>query len=225
MSVLRVDLPPRLTPEEAPSGGRLAVPGIQRPRRYRCASQILSLWAHTWPLTISAHLLQKADGSCSTDFKTTRSREQVIRVFEEFVQGDAEVLVSVGSQNPEMLGSLIPRGAPRSGHLTQHPSVRDPHPSVYRTALLLLYNNSGLRATWGPAPSSPWYLPSQACIVAFFIISQSQRFSWYLICPPLLHPLQRRYLNRLQHIRDTLEVSEFFRRHEVRRAGSRVCGL
>ncbi|KAB0402341.1 hypothetical protein E2I00_007000 [Balaenoptera physalus] len=64
----------------------------------------------------------KADGSCSTDFKTTRSREQVIRVFEEFVQGDAEVL--------------------------------------------------------------------------------------------------RRYLNRLQQIRDTLEVSEFFRRHEVRGVGS-----
>lgn len=31
------------------------------------------------------------------------------------------------------------------------------------------------------------------------------------------HPLQRRYLNRLQQIRDTLEVSEFFRRHEVSR--------
>ncbi|XP_058914084.1 inositol-trisphosphate 3-kinase A [Kogia breviceps] len=61
--------------------------------------------------------IKKADGSCSTDFKTTRSREQVIRVFEEFVQGDAEVL--------------------------------------------------------------------------------------------------RRYLNRLQQIRDTLEVSEFFRKHEV----------
>ncbi|XP_019500388.1 PREDICTED: inositol-trisphosphate 3-kinase A [Hipposideros armiger] len=61
--------------------------------------------------------IKKADGSCSTDFKTTRSREQVIRVFEDFVQGDAEVL--------------------------------------------------------------------------------------------------RRYLNRLQQIRDTLEVSEFFRRHEV----------
>ncbi|XP_036874709.2 inositol-trisphosphate 3-kinase A isoform X1 [Manis javanica] len=61
--------------------------------------------------------IKKADGSCSTDFKTTRSREEVIRVFEEFVQGDAEVL--------------------------------------------------------------------------------------------------RRYLNRLQQIRDTLEVSEFFRRHEV----------
>ncbi|XP_047396716.1 inositol-trisphosphate 3-kinase A isoform X1 [Sciurus carolinensis] len=61
--------------------------------------------------------IKKADGSCSTDFKTTRSREQVTRVFEEFVQGDTEVL--------------------------------------------------------------------------------------------------RMYLNRLQQIRDTLEVSEFFRRHEV----------
>ncbi|XP_013368056.1 PREDICTED: inositol-trisphosphate 3-kinase A [Chinchilla lanigera] len=61
--------------------------------------------------------IKKADGSCSTDFKTTRSREQVTGVFEEFVQGDMEVL--------------------------------------------------------------------------------------------------KRYLNRLQQIRDTLEVSEFFRKHEV----------
>lgn len=97
------------------SGGSLAVPGIQRPGRYRCCGLILSPRAGTGPLTISAHLLQKADGSCSTDFKTTRSREQVIRVFQEFVQGDAEVLVSAGSQNPEVLGSLIPRGVPRSG--------------------------------------------------------------------------------------------------------------
>ncbi|XP_049637642.1 inositol-trisphosphate 3-kinase A [Suncus etruscus] len=61
--------------------------------------------------------VKKADGSCSTDFKTTRSREQVLGVFQEFVEGDAQVL--------------------------------------------------------------------------------------------------RRYLNRLQQIRDTLEVSEFFWRHEV----------
>uniref|UniRef100_A0A4X2KLK0 Kinase n=1 Tax=Vombatus ursinus TaxID=29139 RepID=A0A4X2KLK0_VOMUR len=61
--------------------------------------------------------IKKADGSCSTDFKTTRSREQVVRVFAEFVEDDAEVL--------------------------------------------------------------------------------------------------RKYLNRLQQIRDTLSVSEFFRRHEV----------
>lgn len=50
-----------------------------------------------------------------------------------------------------------------------------------------------------------------------------------LICSPLLlYPLQRRYLNRLQQIRDTLEVSEFFRKHEVRGVGSgtgSVCGL
>ncbi|XP_072479975.1 inositol-trisphosphate 3-kinase A isoform X1 [Notamacropus eugenii] len=36
--------------------------------------------------------IKKADGSCSTDFKTTRSREQVLRVFAEFVEEDVEVL-------------------------------------------------------------------------------------------------------------------------------------
>uniref|UniRef100_A0AC11BI04 Inositol-trisphosphate 3-kinase A n=1 Tax=Ovis aries TaxID=9940 RepID=A0AC11BI04_SHEEP len=98
---------------EAPTEEEHAQRAVTKPRYMQWREGISS----STTLGFRIEGIKKADGSCSTDFKTTRSREQVIRVFEEFVQGDAEVL--------------------------------------------------------------------------------------------------RRYLNRLQQIRDTLEVSEFFRRHET----------
>jgi 1D-myo-inositol-triphosphate 3-kinase len=98
---------------EAPTEEEHAQRAVTKPRYMQWREGISS----STTLGFRIEGIKKADGSCSTDFKTTRSREQVTRVFEEFMQGDAEVL--------------------------------------------------------------------------------------------------RRYLNRLQQIRDTLEVSEFFRRHEV----------
>ncbi|KAL0603071.1 Inositol-trisphosphate 3-kinase A, partial [Plecturocebus cupreus] len=98
---------------EAPTEEEHAQRAVTKPRYMQWREGISS----STTLGFRIEGIKKADGSCSTDFKTTRSREQVLRVFEDFVQGDAEVL--------------------------------------------------------------------------------------------------RRYLNRLQQIRDTLEVSEFFRRHEV----------
>ncbi|KAK2103771.1 hypothetical protein P7K49_017627 [Saguinus oedipus] len=101
----------RLAPLQPPSPARAVHPDLLASTFPAPAPPALPPSLSRCPLHLGA------DGSCSTDFKTTRSREQVLRVFEDFVQGDAEVL--------------------------------------------------------------------------------------------------RRYLNRLQQIRDTLEVSEFFRRHEV----------
>ncbi|XP_054556703.1 inositol-trisphosphate 3-kinase A isoform X2 [Talpa occidentalis] len=98
---------------EAPTEEEHAQRAVTKPRYMQWREGISS----STTLGFRIEGIKKADGSCSTDFKTTRSREQVIHVFQEFVEGDAEVL--------------------------------------------------------------------------------------------------RRYLNRLQQIRDTLEVSEFFRRHEV----------
>ncbi|XP_017386496.1 inositol-trisphosphate 3-kinase A [Cebus imitator] len=98
---------------EAPTEEEHAQRAVTKPRYMQWREGISS----STTLGFRIEGIKKADGSCSTDFKTTRSREQVLRVFEDFVQGDVEVL--------------------------------------------------------------------------------------------------RRYLNRLQQIRDTLEVSEFFRRHEV----------
>lgn len=43
----------------------------------------------------TSHLaLQKADGTCNTNFKKTQALEQVTKVLEDFVNGDLGILVS-----------------------------------------------------------------------------------------------------------------------------------
>lgn len=37
--------------------------------------------------------LQKADGTCNTNFKKTKHREQVMQALEDFVDGNTEILV------------------------------------------------------------------------------------------------------------------------------------
>lgn len=39
--------------------------------------------------------VQKADGTCNTNFKTTKTQEQVLQVFVEFIEGNTTILVSV----------------------------------------------------------------------------------------------------------------------------------
>lgn len=46
--------------------------------------------------------VQKADGTCNTNFKTTKTQEQVLQVFVEFIEGNTTILVSLNSS-----GSLI----------------------------------------------------------------------------------------------------------------------
>lgn len=38
--------------------------------------------------------LKKCDGSCRTDFKKTRSKQDVIQVFNNFVEGNFNIIVS-----------------------------------------------------------------------------------------------------------------------------------
>lgn len=45
--------------------------------------------------------LQKADGTCNTNFKKTQALEQVTKVLEDFVNGDVGILVSE-HLNPRM---------------------------------------------------------------------------------------------------------------------------
>ncbi|XP_036153922.1 inositol-trisphosphate 3-kinase A isoform X2 [Myotis myotis] len=73
---------------EAPTEEEHAQRAVTKPRYMQWREGISS----STTLGFRIEGIKKADGSCSTDFKTTRSREQVIRVFQEFVQGDAEVL-------------------------------------------------------------------------------------------------------------------------------------
>lgn len=46
--------------------------------------------------------VQKADGTCNTNFKTTKTQEQVLQVFAEFIEGNTTILVSLSSS-----GALI----------------------------------------------------------------------------------------------------------------------
>ncbi|GAB1286748.1 Inositol-trisphosphate 3-kinase A [Apodemus speciosus] len=73
---------------EAPTEEEHAQRAVTKPRYMQWREGISS----STTLGFRIEGIKKADGSCSTDFKTTRSREQVTRVFEEFMQGDAEVL-------------------------------------------------------------------------------------------------------------------------------------
>lgn len=41
--------------------------------------------------------VQKADGTCNTNFKTTKTQEQVLQVFVEFIEGNTTILVSLNS--------------------------------------------------------------------------------------------------------------------------------
>lgn len=49
-----------------------------------------------WSQT-SRSFLQKADGSCNTNFKKTKQREQVMQALEDFVGGNTPILVSSGA--------------------------------------------------------------------------------------------------------------------------------
>lgn len=40
-------------------------------------------------------LLQKEDGTVNRDFKKTKTREQVVTAFSDFVKGNKDILVSV----------------------------------------------------------------------------------------------------------------------------------
>ncbi|XP_038597010.1 inositol-trisphosphate 3-kinase A [Tachyglossus aculeatus] len=72
----------------APTAQEHAQHAVTKPRYMQWRESISS----STTLGFRIEGIKKADGSCNTDFKTTRSWEQVERVFTEFLDGDAEVL-------------------------------------------------------------------------------------------------------------------------------------
>lgn len=52
-------------------------------------------------------VLQKADGTCNTNFKKTQKLEQVTKVLEDFVDGNCEILVSGDTHAPKFSSSLF----------------------------------------------------------------------------------------------------------------------
>ncbi|XP_028933746.1 inositol-trisphosphate 3-kinase A [Ornithorhynchus anatinus] len=72
----------------APTAEEHAQRAVTKPRYMQWRESISS----STTLGFRIEGIKKADGSCNTDFKTTRSWEEVERVFTEFLDGDAEVL-------------------------------------------------------------------------------------------------------------------------------------
>lgn len=70
--------------------------GKEKLCEYIMNAQYILNW--TRDLIRGSFLLQKADGTCNTNFKTTKLKEQVMRALEDFVDGNTETLVGFQSR-------------------------------------------------------------------------------------------------------------------------------
>lgn len=52
-------------------------------------------------------LVQKADGTCNTNFKRTKHREQVMKALEGFVDGNTQILVCLLQSDGRKLQSTL----------------------------------------------------------------------------------------------------------------------
>ena len=60
-------------------------------------------WCWVWEgKAMTPLVLQKADGTCNTNFKKTQKLEQVTKVLEDFVDGNHTILVSGTPMPPDL---------------------------------------------------------------------------------------------------------------------------
>ncbi|KAJ7344821.1 hypothetical protein JRQ81_000771 [Phrynocephalus forsythii] len=79
--------------------------------------------------------IKKADGTCNTNFKTTKTREQVLQVFLEFIKGDMAILKKYLSRLYEIRGILE-----SSDFFKRH--------EVIGSSLLFVHDDSGHANVW-----------------------------------------------------------------------------
>lgn len=60
------------------------------------------------PLSLGLFFVQRADGTCNTNFKTTKTQEQVFQVFMEFIEGNTAILVSLDFWEELVPGQFSP---------------------------------------------------------------------------------------------------------------------
>lgn len=151
------------------------------------------------------------------DFKKTKTREQVTAAFRDFVKGNKDTLVSVFS---------LRRAAPSAW--TQRRQLECPAPPLLccfsvppggrhtqTCTFVRAARFAGSARVEKKKGGSPW----KTCWCRFINKSQPTFVCFFL---------QNTYLTRLEEIRDTLELSPFFKTHEVKRhteATSGAAGL
>ncbi|XP_066469355.1 inositol-trisphosphate 3-kinase A [Tiliqua scincoides] len=79
--------------------------------------------------------IKKADGTCNTNFKTTKTQEQVFQVFVEFIKGDTEILKKYLKRLYEIHGVLE-----SSDFFKRH--------EVIGSSLLFVHDDSGRANVW-----------------------------------------------------------------------------
>lgn len=79
--------------------------------------------------------IKKSDGTCRTDFKKTRSKQDVIQVFEDFVGGNVCIIKSYLSRLMEIQRALM-----MSEFFKQH--------EVIGSSLLFIHDHTGNAQVW-----------------------------------------------------------------------------
>ncbi|KAG7333434.1 hypothetical protein KOW79_003569 [Hemibagrus wyckioides] len=116
---------------DAPSAEEKAQQAILKPRYMQWRETLSS----TATLGFRIEGIKKADGTCNTNFKRTKHREQVMKALEDFVDGNTQILRSYLLRLEELRGVLE-----NSEFFQTH--------EVVGSSLLFVHDTSGLARVW-----------------------------------------------------------------------------
>ncbi|XP_061599781.1 inositol-trisphosphate 3-kinase A [Cololabis saira] len=105
--------------------------GVTKPRYMQWRETLSS----TNTLGFRVEGIKKHDGTCRTDFKKTRSKQDVIQVFKDFVRGDVNIIESYLSRLAEIRQALN-----TSDFFKQH--------EVIGSSLLFIHDHTGKAQVW-----------------------------------------------------------------------------
>ncbi|XP_026783277.3 inositol-trisphosphate 3-kinase Cb [Pangasianodon hypophthalmus] len=116
---------------DAPSAEEKAQQAVLKPRYMQWRETLSS----TATLGFRIEGIKKADGTCNTNFKRTKHREQVMKALEDFVDGNTQILRSYFLRLEELRGALE-----TSEFFRTH--------EVVGSSLLFVHDTSGLARVW-----------------------------------------------------------------------------
>lgn len=116
---------------QAPTEQERAQQGVLKPRYMQWRETLSS----TATLGFRIEGIKKADGSCNTNFKKTKQREQVMKALEDFVEGNTQIL-KLYLQQLEELRSVLEK----SPFFRTH--------EVVGSSLLFVHDASGKARVW-----------------------------------------------------------------------------
>ncbi|CAJ1073549.1 inositol-trisphosphate 3-kinase A [Xyrichtys novacula] len=116
---------------DGPTPQEHAQRGVTKPRYMQWRESMSS----TNTLGFRIEGIKKCDGTCRTDFKKTRSRQDVIQVFRDFVEGNMDIIKSYLSRL-----MVIQQALKTSDFFRQH--------EVIGSSLLFLHDHTGNAQVW-----------------------------------------------------------------------------